>query len=138
MNAKAIYFNPCGYGAKNLEDLMRFLTRSVNGATLATDEELYAAQVIEELLRKNAEKNKKSTISSDIQQELEHLRAKITLLETENTALKLEKEQDEQRIKYCVENTVIYSDGYLFVDLEQEEVVEGNLRNAIDQLQINS
>ena len=134
MNAPAIHLNPYGYGAKNTEEVLRYLTRSVNNVVLASDESVCAAEIIKELQSQLKQKNKATTADQKLQQELDELRSKLASLETENTTLKMEKELDEQRIKYCLENSIIYSNGFLYADLEQEEVVDGNFRKAIDLL----
>jgi len=134
MNAPAIHLNPYGYGAKNTEEVLRYLTRSVNNVVLASDEDVYAAKIIKELQSQLQQSTTSTTTDQTLQQELDELRAKVASLQTENTTLKMEKELDEQRLKYCLENTIIYSDGFLYADLEQEEVIDGNLRQAIDQL----
>lgn len=129
MNAAAINLNPYGYGAKTLDEVLRYLTRH-----LASDEDVYAAELIEELSTQLKQQKNHNSSSTQLQQELDTLRAQISVLERENASLKIEKELDEQRLKYCLENTIIYSDGCLYADLEQEEVVDGNLRQAIDNL----
>lgn len=129
MNAAAINLNPYGYGAKTLDEVLRYLTRH-----LASDEDVYAAELIEELSTQLKQQKNHNSSSTQLQQELDTLRAQISVLESENASLKIEKELDEQRLKYCLENTIIYSDGCLYADLEQEEVVDGNLRQAIDNL----
>ena len=134
MNAPAIHLNPYGYGAKNTEEVLRYLTRSVNNVVLASDESVCAAEIIKELQSQLKQKNKATTADQKLQQELDELRSKLASLETENTTLKMEKELDEQRIKYCLENSIIYSNGFLYADLEQEEVFDGNFRKAIDLL----
>jgi len=138
MNAPAVHLNPYGYGAKNTEEVLRYLTRSVNNVVLASDESVCAAEIIKELQSQLKQSTKATTTDQKLQQELDELRSKLASLETENTTLKMEKELDEQRIKYCLENTIIYSDGFLYADLEQEEVVDGNLRQALDQLVNNT
>lgn len=129
MNAAAINLNPYGYGAKTLDEVLRYLTRH-----LAPHEDVYAAELIEELSTQLKQQKNHNSSSTQLQQELDTLRAQISVLERENASLKIEKELDEQRLKYCLENTIIYSDGCLYADLEQEEVVDGNLRQAIDNL----
>lgn len=134
MNAAAINFNPYGYGADTPDEVLRYLTRHVKDVVLASDEDVYAAQLIEELRTQLKQQKNHNAGSPQLQQELDTLRARISVLESENASLKMEKELDEQRLKYCLENTIIYSDGCLYADLEQEEVVDGNLRQAIDHL----
>lgn len=134
MNAAAINLNPYGYGAKTLDEVLRYLTRHVNDVVLASDEDVYAAQLIEELSTQLKQQKNHNSSSTQLQQELDTLRAQISVLERENASLKIEKELDEQRLKYCLENTIIYSDGCLYADLEKEKVVDGNLRQAIDNL----
>lgn len=134
MNAAAINLNPYGYGAKTLDEVLRYLTRHVNDVVLASDEDVYAAELIESLKTQLKQQRTHDDTSQQLQQELDTLRAQISVLESENASLKIEKELDEQRLKYCLENTIIYSDGCLYADLEQEEVIDGNLRQAIDNL----
>lgn len=134
MNATtSINMNPYGYGATTPVDVLRYLTRHVNSSVFASNEELYAAQLIEKL---QTQLTQQSSIAPALpqSQELHALQQQIKALQKENAALKIEKELDEQRLKYCLENTIIYSNNCLYADLEQESVINGDVRTALDKL----
>lgn len=114
--------NPYGYGISTLENLLKYLTRSVNGHCFSSLEEQFAAKTIQEL------------IPSTSNDEIAALKNQIVLLNSENKALKQELLRDEQRIKYCIEHQVIYNDGYLYAGLDVEQVLDQDFRQAIDNL----
>lgn len=123
--------NPFGYGAQTDEQLQRYLTRR-----LASPEEIFAATVIKLLHRQ----------VQTLHQELERLRQQPTTpaidevqaLKEQLHDLQFRYEQDRfqdlQRIQYCLLNEVLLADGFIFVSLDREEVVDGDYRAALDKL----
>lgn len=123
--------NPYGYGAKTAEELQRYLER-----VFASPEQLYAATTITQL---------RSKIDA-LQQELKALHQKPSLVVTDHSP-KLRKQlhdlscqyehdraEDLERIEYCLRNDVLLADTCIFVRLEQEEVIDGDYRSALDKL----
>ena len=111
MNAPAVHLNPYGYGAKNTEEVLRYLTRSVNNVVLASDEDVYAAKIIKELQSQLQQSTTSTTTDQTLQQELDELRAKVASLQTENTTLKMEKELAEQEAaKIAAEKMALYQE----------------------------
>lgn len=110
--------NPNGYGARTLEQVLKYLTRSVNQSCYASDEEQYAAQ----LLR-------------DMQSQIYALEQEVRNLAGHIEELKSEYELDGKRLAYCVTNGVFLDkDQCLYSDLDKEEVINGNHRQALDRL----
>jgi hypothetical protein len=123
--------NPFGYGAETDEQLQRYLTRK-----LASPEEVFAATVIRLLhrqvqtLHQELEKSRLQSVEPAVDE--------VQMLKEQLHELKFRYEQDRfldlQRIQYCLLNDVLLADGFIFVRLEQEEVVDGDYRAAIDKL----
>ena len=111
------------YTADSIARLLKYLTRSVNGQCFASEEEQEAAKLIQYL--------------SSILEKTGASQSETILLQREIIALKEELESDNERIKYCLENQVIYNEGYLYVDLDQEAVIGQDFRRAIDNLRLN-
>lgn len=111
------------YDKVSIQRIVKYLTRSVNGQCFASEEEQEAAKLITLLLSM-----------------LDNIRAsqsQTILLQSEISSLKEELELDYERIKYCLESHVIYSDNYLYVDLDKESVINQDFRTAIDNLRLN-
>ncbi|MCB1658161.1 MAG: hypothetical protein KDI39_08040 [Pseudomonadales bacterium] len=111
------------YNKLSVERILKYLTRSVNGQCFASEEEQEAAKLITALF---AKLNDTSTSQSQ-----------TILLQSEISSLKEELELDNERIKYCLENHVIYNDNCLYVDLEKEAIINQDFRTAIDNLRLN-
>ena len=125
------------------DKLVRYLRRSVNGVCYAAKEEQLAAQLIcslqQQVQHLHSQTNSQTPIS-----ECTHLVAKIQELTTNYLTLKLQYDDlledhqcDGRRIAFCLQETVCASGDMLFADLEQEPVVKGDYRAAIDRLMSN-
>ena len=114
--------NSIGSSPEAITQLVKYLTRSVNGQCFASSEEQEAAKLINQMLTllKDTSTSKSQTI----------------LLQNEITSLKEELEQDKQRLKYCLENQAIYNKGHLYVGLDKEQVINEDFRTAIDNLRL--
>ncbi|PTQ87707.1 hypothetical protein [Agitococcus lubricus] len=122
--------NPYGFGANTLEQLQRYLQRTVNNICFASEEDLYAAMVIESL-----------------QQQIEALQQEISTLKQQQVNMsqvvdiqllkakyEYEKALDSQRLEYCMTHEVLYADGQIYANLETEEVIDGDYRAALDKI----
>lgn len=114
------------YGAKNIQDIIKYLTRNINGICVSSQEEQHAAHLLKEL----SDKLQKVSNQDDHHQ----LKSQISLLKLENQQLKQEQQLDEKRIKYCIEHGVLYANGFLHADLDQEAVINNDYRAALDTL----
>jgi len=113
--------SPYGYGAKTLEQTLKYLVRTVSGVCFATEEEQQAAHWLKVMQDKICL----------LEHELKLLHEKNNL---SNHRDEMDEDLDGQRIKYCLVNGVILSGGCLHSGLEEESIVNDDFRSAIDRL----
>lgn len=122
------------------ELVLRHLTRSVNGVCYASEEEGYAAVLIRQLQQEVAdlkaqvamlqEKNQSlNGQSTSDQTTLDHINAV-----TEIDKLRAEYKRDGLRIAFCLQENLYSSGDYIVGHFEQELIVDGNYRTAIDRI----
>lgn len=132
--------NVYGYGAANIEQLLRYLRRSVNGVCYAAEEEQYAADVICDLQRQLQQQAEQAhsapAVSADaaLTQQLQALTTDYLNLKIKYEGLLAEHRRDRQRIAFCLQEQVYASGDTLCADLDQEPVINGDYRAAIDRL----
>lgn len=106
-----------GYGAQTPEQLLRYLTRSVNGVSFAAPEELYAARLL-----------------LDMQNQIRALEQELVALARRQVESRTDEDADLKRIAFCVQQGVMQSGEMLYAGLDCEPVVNGDYRTALDKL----
>lgn len=111
--------NPFGYQANSVDQLLVYLTRSVNNIPFASNAELYAAALIDKM---------RDQIQV-LEHELKTVYRKYQAARNNNSY-----QQDTVRIKYCITHSVTLHGDYLEAGFEREPVIDGDYRSALDRL----
>lgn len=155
-NAQLIANSPYGYGALSPEQLLKYLTRSVNNVCFAAPEEQYAAELIQQLqtqvaeLQKEMETLRHNSPSTHtpapviphpdalhdlhVAQQLASMREEVLILHTKYKEAQDEYKRDGQRLAYCLQEHVYSAGDYIIDQFDREPVLDGCYRNAIDKL----
>lgn len=134
---------PSPANESDADKLIRYLKRSVNGVCYAALEEQLAAQLICSLqqqvqhLERQAGKPDVEANNPDLVQQLQTLTTEFLTLKLKYDELLLESRRDSRRIAFCLQETVCASGDMLIADLDQEPVIDGDYRSAIDRLMTN-
>lgn len=128
-----------GYGAQTIDELLRYLTRSVNGVVLAGEEEQMAAKIIT-MLRQEIDGLKSAQELAVLDSKPDGVsgadEAGTGQLKQEIERLKQEYKKDGQRIAYSLQEALYSSGDYVCSadGLDHIEIKKGSYRDAIDSL----
>lgn len=111
--------NPFAYRANSVDQVLLYLTRSVNNIPFASNEELYAAALIDKM--------------RDQIQFLEY-ELKTVYRKYQHEKHNHLYEQDSLRLEYCIRHGIILHNQRLYCESDSEAVIDNNYRAAIDNL----
>lgn len=133
--------NPQGIGASTPDQVLRYLSRSVNNICYAAPEEQYAAGLIRSLLAE------RDALDAEVRRLREAQQAtagspqaptaqpdELVRLRHQNDTLGREYRRDSQRLAYCLQESLYSAGDFIVGDFEQVPVEQGNYRTAIDKI----